>query len=325
MLNTHEVKRSKNYDNPVVFIDGLWSSGKSLVAPFVQSINGVQKSKINPIYEHVAKLNSFGQISDEAAIWLLQTQANLDLFHNAIGRDVNLRLTDDSGLKYVRDKFRYLFTPFKLGIKDIENAQEFEEFKFCNMSHMLFSDFPILQRSFGQRLRFIEVVTHPLELIGGFQKYLADFDRTREATFSIVKGSVKVPWFMVSDANSYIHSDDATRAVLSVGALTELLIDFHEFCVKQRIENCFFINAADLKLTPHESIKPICTFLEGSIPRGELKWLMKKLKLPRRKSNITKVQDDAHESIKSSVSSPVLSKIERIIARFEATFPVSQV
>ena len=36
--------------NDVIFIDGLWGTGKSIIAPIVGAMDGVEKQKIEHIY-----------------------------------------------------------------------------------------------------------------------------------------------------------------------------------------------------------------------------------------------------------------------------------
>ena len=40
-----EVKKFSPFTNDVIFIDGLWGSGKSVLSPLIGGMQGVEKSK----------------------------------------------------------------------------------------------------------------------------------------------------------------------------------------------------------------------------------------------------------------------------------------
>ena len=50
---TYKLSKKNPFKNDVVFIDGLWGTGKSLIAPIVCAMDGVEKQKFEYIYEYV--------------------------------------------------------------------------------------------------------------------------------------------------------------------------------------------------------------------------------------------------------------------------------
>ena len=96
MTGSIEVKKFGHFVNDIIFIDGLWGTGKSLLGPIISGMDRVEKSKIEHVYEYVCILRHLNKISPDAASWMLNNYADLSQYNNLIGREVKLRSRDDS-------------------------------------------------------------------------------------------------------------------------------------------------------------------------------------------------------------------------------------
>ena len=94
----HIEKRNTFY-NDIIVVDGLWGTGKSVLGPIISGMSGIEKIKADSTYEYISWLNSLGKIEKDAAIWMMRTYADSSQYHNRIGREINLRWSDDTGLK----------------------------------------------------------------------------------------------------------------------------------------------------------------------------------------------------------------------------------
>ena len=82
----------------VVFIDGMWGTGKSILSPVVGSFNRVEKQMLNHNFEYISALENYGKIQNSEAKSLIQLMSDVSIFNSMISREVNLRPFDDSGL-----------------------------------------------------------------------------------------------------------------------------------------------------------------------------------------------------------------------------------
>ena len=225
MLGLDEMKleRRDGFLNDIILIDGFWGSGKSILGPIISGMARVEKVKIESVYEYVSWLFSLKKIEKDAAIWLMRTYADCSQYHNVIGREVNLRWSDDTGLKNIPDKIRYVKRLFGGEGDLMANKINTTNIAFSVMSHKLMLTPELLLPAFGKRGRVIEMVRHPLYLVRHFATYLERFDSHREFTMSYYYENVKVPWFVDGWEVEYINASSVERAVMCITHLYPLL------------------------------------------------------------------------------------------------------
>lgn len=213
------VEKRNNFTNDIIFIDGLWGTGKSLIEPIVSGMSGVEQARIDSIFEYVCGLFHLGKINHDGAIWLLRTYADALQYNNTIGREVNLRWQDHTGLKNSLHKKRLVKRMFgSEGDLKVDEIND-NNLAFCVMSHMLMLTPDLLSAAYGNRVRVIEMVRHPLYMLSHFTSYLSNFESPREYTISFYHDETKIPWFLKGVENEFIHANPTERAVLCVTRL----------------------------------------------------------------------------------------------------------
>ena len=95
----HDLIGKRTNSGGDIFIDGLWSSGKSLLSPIISGMDNVEHVKIEYAVELIAQMNELGEVSDRAAVTFLKTYTDILHFHSVVGREVNLRWNDETGLR----------------------------------------------------------------------------------------------------------------------------------------------------------------------------------------------------------------------------------
>lgn len=213
------IDKKNSLSSDVIFIDGLWGTGKSLLGPIVSGMSRVERFKIEAIYEYVSWLHHLGKIKSDAAVWMLRAYADCSQYHNLIGREINLRWSDDTGLKNVPNKLKLIQRLFTaegdLKVTEINN----NNLALCAMSHMLMITPELLVPAYGNRIKVIEMVRHPLYMVPHFSSYLARFESPREFTISFYHQGEKVPWFANGWEDEYVESNSTERAVLAITRL----------------------------------------------------------------------------------------------------------
>ena len=214
-----KLEKHNTFSNDIIFIDGLWGTGKSLLGPIVSGMAGVEKVKIEGVYEYINQLFSLGKISEDGALWMLRTYADRSQYYNAIGREVNLRWSDDTGLRDTPDRFKYIRRLF--GGEGDSKVEEIirENLAFCTMSHMLMLTPDLWSLAYGKRVKVIEMVRHPLYMVRHLRSGLERFESPREFTMSFCYRDVKVPWFASGWEDEFIDANSTERSVLCITRL----------------------------------------------------------------------------------------------------------
>ena len=284
------LQKLNNFNNDIVFVDGLWGTGKSILGPIISGMQGVEKIKAESIYEYVSWLYSLKKINKDAAIWMMRTYADSSQYHNRIGREINLRWNDDTGLKQVINKWDYIKRLFGNEGNDFVDEINSKNLAFSVMSHMLMLCPELLDNSYGTRVKIIETVRHPLYMISHFANYLERFEESREFTMAYYYEGVKVPWFMNESEDEFVKGNKFERAVQCIVKLYPLLdneIEKEKNNGLQILDISFEEIVFETKLT----LKKIEFFL-GRQHSEKIEIILKKQKLPR----ITTAQGNGHKA-----------------------------
>jgi len=82
----------------LVLADGIGSSGKVMLSHIMASFKRVEKTRLDLLFDTVPRLYMLGKISHDAAVAILQIEADIQLYHTMISRCVNFRFTDGTGV-----------------------------------------------------------------------------------------------------------------------------------------------------------------------------------------------------------------------------------
>jgi hypothetical protein len=273
------LEKRNSFTNDILIIDGLWGTGKSLLTPIISGMSGVEKVRIDSVYEYVFSLFQLGKIEKDAAIWMLRTYVDMSQYHNIIGREVNLRWRDESGLKFAPNKLKLIKRLFSS--EGDHKAEEIstKNIGLCVMSHMLMLTPDLLSPTFGKRVKVVEMVRHPLYMVEHFKAYLSRFDSPREFTMSFYHRGVKVPWFAKDWQDQFVNSSLIERAVLCILRLYMTLFDQIDIS-RSRGLAVLDISFEQLVFDPSLALSSLEAFI-GRSHHQCIKSILKKQKIPR--------------------------------------------
>lgn len=330
-----ELQKSQQFSNDIILVDGSWGTGKSAITPIVSAFAGVEKKRIDPIIEYTAILNWLGKLDDDAAQTLFANYADYFTYHNQIGREVNLRWTDDSGFRNSPGTSRYVARLFR---RDGDHlVSEIEEKRPATL---LVSDFAViagmhLKVALGSRLKLIEVVRHPLYLVNYWDHYLRDFGRSREFTLATEIDGHRVPWTAAGWSAEYLKATHFDRVLLSIARAQDLILT-----KVTEAPECLVVPFEQYVTETDVWIDRLGAFLgrELHYPIGRIK---RRHRLPRmnvsagRKSNrrswITKtslsesvVYRDLIDRVSCTASAPVLEEFMARVLQYESDYWTSE-
>ena len=274
------LERLNTFNNDIIILDGLWGTGKSILGPIISEMDAVEKIKAESIYEYISWLFSMKKIDKDAAIWIMKTYVDSAQYHNRIGREINLRWNDDTGLKHVINKWQYIKRLFgKEGDFKIDEINK-KNIAFSVMSHMLMLAPDLLDLSYGSRVKLVEIVRHPLYMVNHFASYLDRFDSSREFTMSYYYREVKIPWFINEWKDEFVNGNKYERAVQCIVKLYPIIDEKVTQAKKNGIQ-ILDLSFEEVVFETNTSLKKLEDFL-GRKHTKNITSVLKKQKLPRK-------------------------------------------
>ena len=275
-----DLKHFNSFTNDIIVVDGFWGGGKSVVTSLIGSMTGVEKKKVEHVYEYVCIAHSTGKMNTDAASAFLKIYADLSQYNNLIGREVNLRWSDDSGLRNNPGSLTYLKRLFHAGGDNIADQISERNLALLIASHELISVSDLLYESYGSRLKLVEVVRHPVHLFNNVRDYTAKFERTREFTLSFEVSGVKVPWFAADWADEFVSSSITDRALLSIARMqSEMISSIDSINAAQK--PLLVLSFENTVLRPEDSIEKLENFLNRPRTRRTNR-VLRQQNLPRK-------------------------------------------
>ena len=198
--DTKRVKlyRQNFYTQPVVLIDGITRTGKTMLSPILTSLENVELHRIETNFDRIPRLYKLKKITRDAAVACLRLEMETKLYESMISRSINFRKSDNSGVFNQIKPFKYLkrlFAPE--GDVVVEKILK-EKPIFQVQTHDILGINSIYFDAFGKSLRIIEMLRHPIDSIfgncrRGYGKREADDPRI--FSLNILHGKKLVPWY----------------------------------------------------------------------------------------------------------------------------------
>jgi hypothetical protein len=263
----------------VIVVDGLWGVGKTAVTSVIGAMKNVEKVKLDLVHEYACVLRSLGKIDDDACDFLNQTYADLNQYHNLIGREVNFRPSDATSTRNTPGStLRYLKRMFVDAGDQIINEINDKNIAYHLVSHQVLPVAGPLFEIYGDRLKMVHVVRHPVHLARYWNDYLRDSLRHREFTVSFDVRGQKVPWWAAGWAEDFIEMNVMDRALSSISHLYDLLINrFEQHRGDPRL---LVISFEDVVMRPQSTFPRIAEFLGRDLSRKTDKILSRE-RIPR--------------------------------------------
>lgn len=279
MTTSMHVRKFLPFDCDVIVVDGMWGVGKTALTATIGAMKNVEKMKLEHIHEYVCTLHHLGKISDDATKFIIMTYADIDQYSNLIGREVNFRPTDASGTKNTPGStLGYLRRLFLEDGDAIVDRIQRDNIAHHIVSHQVLPVGEPMFDAFGDRLKMVHLVRHPVHLARYWNDYLRDFDRHREFTVSLDFEGTKVPWWTVEWAGRYVGMSTMDRALSSISHLFDLLFD--AFARHESDPRLLVLSFEDLVMRPTKTFPRIADFLGRDLGAKTDK-ILKRERIPR--------------------------------------------
>lgn len=261
-INNLEFARKNNLIEEIVMVDAVGRSGKGMTAHIISSFERVEKQHNLDVFEWVGILWRFGKITHDAAIALLRFEGDTRLYNALIGRGINFRPTDDTGVFKNADPKRYFQRLFLEGGTDAVQRCLDQRPIFQTCVHDGIRNSQLFFDAFGERLKMIYIVRDPVYLIDEWDR--GDFGRRigadpREFQLTVKYKNEVVPYTAVGWEDEYISISPFDRVVALINHHFSLNLDGFLQADKKNKKKILMLNFEDIVTNP----MPQCEIMAG--------------------------------------------------------------
>lgn len=281
-LETPRITRELHLAGTVAIVNGLFGCGKTLMAPIVGSLERVELMRFTYPLEQTCVLRYLGALDAHASRALIRLQTDVDLYNSMMSRETNFRFTDQSSVWMNAVVWRHMRRLFLPGDAAVIPRIRAENPILLLVTHMLLGISGTLFDALGDRLRFIEVVRHPLYMIKQWRKWIpmAGTD-PRAFEIWIEYGGHSPPWYAHGWEDLYLRSNEMDRVIYTIERHWRLGMATFAKLTAARKAQVLMIPFEQFVLQPEPFMEQLERFL-GTRVIGATKRMMRKQKVPRR-------------------------------------------
>ena len=265
----------ENIARNIITVDGISRTGKTMLNSIIPSLDCVEHTKNLTFLEHIVPALSMGAINPEFAKVFVRMALNETAYNEHIGRNVNFRYDDLTGIFNYKEPEIYFKRLMKQdGDKIIEELRKSKSF------------IPIMTHEILVNLEFFDILgidyfmlalfRNPLDTIyswwksGWGERFGTD---PRAFTLTIEHSGLQLPWYCLGSEEEWLGLNSVERCAHTV-------IDLNERAVKQykkasNKERIYLMTFEKFLKNPHEEIKKISFFL-GTEQSIHTNYLIKK-------------------------------------------------
>lgn len=267
----------------IVLIDGLTRSGKGLLGPVLSSFERVELERIEPDLEWMGDLWRLGRVQTDAAVAFLRLAVNRLGYEGMVGRNTNFRFGDHSSvwqsprrLQY----FRRLFMDERLPLLERISS---ERPIFQNMVHHQLMNFALFDAAFKDRLRMIEMIRHPVDLVDSWMRKRKGELIGKDPLISMVFIEWRqhfLPWYAQGWEAEYLAATPIDRVIRLISAKWRMQIDgWHAVPIESR-NRLLVLPLEDFTQRPEPYLRRLADFV-GTGPTEKTPKMLRQQRVPR--------------------------------------------
>ncbi len=277
-----ETVRSGHLAEKIVFVDGLWGCGKTMLSPIVAAFDRVELMTYAYEVEQICSLFYLNRISRDATQTMIRALTDRQLYDTMMGRSTNFRFSDLSSAFMDAHPWRYIKRLFQKGDEVIpERIKSEKPILHLTTHHMLGFSEPIYA-ALDSRVVFIELVRHPLYMIKqqalNMERLL---DTPRDFTIYYDYKGQALPYFLLGREEAYLAANPMERAIFYIEQMTAFTEE-RKIALKQKHGSQIVTIPFEIfVLDPEPYLQQIETALETKLTKTTRR-MLKKQKVPRK-------------------------------------------
>jgi hypothetical protein len=305
---------------PVIFVDGITRAGKSMLGPILSTFEGIELERMEESIEHVACLYRMGKLSRDAAIAAVRLQADRYLYESLIGRNTNFRFTDHSGVWRSSHPWRYLRRLWMNDGPAVVARLRAEHPAFQNMTHDQLANFELHDEAFGERLRMLEMIRHPVDLADSWLRRGFGTNRYGQDplvfSFCIRYEGQDLPYYVAGWEEAYLRASPADRVIRMIAKVWDDNQTAYARLRPEQQQRILFIPFEEFIRRP----LPYLRVVERRLARRMTRATLMTLRRQRRPHPIdpVRVRRERRARLEQGASPQGLTILDRLASEYEA-------
>lgn len=264
----------------LILVTGTHTSGKSMISPVLASFKNVEILRKIYTLDQIAILNNFKKIKKETSIFLAKNILDFSYYEQLIGRNMNFRFEDETGIYQSKDPKNY-----KKRIFEARGPQVLKEHEQKN-THMIldthdglwFYDF---WSSIGiKNLKIISIFRNPIDMVNSWINLdLGLVEKQKLNQIPLIKSKKNLKPFYYYDFINNLKENKNDVIIDMVGEC--FLKDIKSYEKIKRKKNIYRVEFNNFAQNTNKIIKDISQFLNLNKTKYSKK-IMTKEKLPRK-------------------------------------------
>tara|TARA_R110002110_G_scaffold35929_7_gene120500 strand:- start:13071 stop:14054 length:984 start_codon:yes stop_codon:yes gene_type:complete len=202
----------------LLLVDGLARAGKMVTSKLVSHMEGIEFIQVREPVDQVPMLYGLGQFDAASAGAFLRMQLDVAIHDRAIGRNLNLRVSDGTTLLNAPD-----LAEFTRRAEEPSDAAALAQFLESGLVPFFFTHqaMPFMSLFFdiAANLKVLEVVRHPVTLAASwYRRGWGERWSTDPRVFTVMadRGGHAIPWFALDWADEFLEGAPMDRVLRSV-------------------------------------------------------------------------------------------------------------
>jgi hypothetical protein len=278
------LSRPNRLAGEIVLADGIGSSGKRMLSHILASLERVEKQSHHMAFDYVTQYNWLGRIDDDAAANYLQIEADYQLYHIMMSRDVNFRPKDATGVLQNPKKLLY-FRRLLSKEGDPVVARIDKERPILNeVPHDGLRNASLYFKAFGNRVKIVHIVRHPYDLTidwmrRGFDTRIGTDRREFQITIEDNLGR-PIPFFLRDIPVDFYALNLFDKATLLTSACLIQNFEGYERLTAEEKRQVYFIYFDEVCADPNKQLELLVGFM-GTPRSRHTSRIIRKERLPR--------------------------------------------
>ncbi|MBV22017.1 MAG: hypothetical protein CMI57_00765 [Parcubacteria group bacterium] len=274
--------RNKNMLNEVLIVDGLPGCGKTLFTSIFSSLKRIEIQQYSTTLENLCALNYLNKISKDGLVSMIKIELDLLIYETMMSRNTNFRFDDLSGAWKNKLFFKYFLRLFSKGNEEMPKLiQDKKPILHLSTHNLLAFSSPIFE-AIGNKLKFIEIVRHPLYMIIqqsiNHKKWSLEKNLERQFHLMINSQEGSQPYYFNEIKINFDKLNPTERAIYEMHYHYEKTAKFRN---KFRNKNLLTIPFELFVINPQPWLEKILEFLNTSFGKKTNK-VLKNQKIPRK-------------------------------------------
>jgi hypothetical protein len=195
------IKKKNIFNFQLICIDGFFGSGKTLIAPLLSSYRNVQNQQISYEFDRYVILNFLKKLDTFSSQQMIKFSTDESVFNYEIGRNLNLRKYDHTGIKYnpnFREDIKKIFYNYEK--KKLALLNNNSKITLNLMTHKTFIHSNLIKSVFKKKKQYLHIimVRNPIFLFNHYYNFFKKIFKKKEKNFLVCIDYKKkdYPWFM---------------------------------------------------------------------------------------------------------------------------------